>query len=238
MIGGVRVKLQVAHVKLCYSRAFIIRAYLLQTHEMLFDAHNHAFRVLGGVPRRGIYDNMRTAVDRVGRGKERSVNVRFAAMASHYLFEAEFCNPASGWEKGQVEKNVQDARHRLWQAMPPFERPQRPERLAGAALSGALGETPAWQRARNDRRCMGPRSESLMPVGRPFDGFVEHTKRVSPTCLCIWSATATACRPLSPTGRSACASIPTGSSSRQKDMSSASIPGSSSGPTPARADDL
>ncbi len=95
-------------------------AYLLQTHEMLFDAHNHAFRVFGGIPRRGIYDNMRTAIDRVGRGKERDVNVRFMAMASHYLFEPEFCNPASGWEKGQVEKNVQDARHRLWQPIPRF----------------------------------------------------------------------------------------------------------------------
>ena len=42
-------------------------------------------------------------------------------MTSHYLFEAEFCDPTSGWEKGQVEKNVQDARHRLWQTMPPFE---------------------------------------------------------------------------------------------------------------------
>ena len=71
---------------------------------MLFDAHNHAFRVLGGVPRRGIYDNMRTAVDKIGRGKERQVNARFSAMVSHFLFEAEFCNPASGWEKGQIEK--------------------------------------------------------------------------------------------------------------------------------------
>ena len=113
VIGGERTKLQVAHFKLSYSRAFIVRAYPLQTHEMLFDAHNHAFRVLGGVPRRGIYDNMRTAVDRIGRGKERQVNARFSAMASHYLFETEFCNPASGWEKGQIEKNVQDARRRL-----------------------------------------------------------------------------------------------------------------------------
>jgi hypothetical protein len=39
---------------------------------------------------------MRTAVDSIGRGKDRQVNVRFSAMASHYLFEAEFCNPASG----------------------------------------------------------------------------------------------------------------------------------------------
>lgn len=42
---------------------------------MLFDAHTHACRALGGVPRRGIYDNVRTAVDKVGRGKERSVNL-------------------------------------------------------------------------------------------------------------------------------------------------------------------
>ena len=98
-----------------------MRAYLLQTHEMLFDAHNHAFRVLGGVPRRGIYDNMRTAVDKIGRGKDRTVNARFLTMVSHYLYEAEFCNPAAGWEKGQVEKNVQDARHRLWQPVPQID---------------------------------------------------------------------------------------------------------------------
>ncbi|HMM73841.1 MAG TPA: IS21 family transposase, partial [Rhodocyclaceae bacterium] len=106
ILGGERTKLQVAHIKLSHSRAFLLRAYLLQTHEMLFDAHGHAFRVFGGVPARGIYDNMRTAVDRVGKGKERQVNARFLAMTSHYVFEPEFCNPAAGWEKGQVEKNV------------------------------------------------------------------------------------------------------------------------------------
>jgi transposase len=63
---------------------------------------------------------MKTAVDKVGRGKQRTVNKRFLAMVSHYLFEAEFCNPAAGWEKGQVEKNVRDARHRLWQGAPIF----------------------------------------------------------------------------------------------------------------------
>jgi transposase len=183
VLGGERTKLQVAHFKLSHSRAFLVRAYLLQTHEMLFDAHHHAFRVLGGVPRRGIYDNMRTAVDRVGRGKERQVNARFSAMVSHYLFDADFCNPASGWEKGQVEKNVQDARHRLWQPMP---------------LCADLGALNAWL----EQRCIelwgqiphgglpgtvadvwADEVASLMPLQRAFDGFVEHTKRVSPTCL-------------------------------------------------------
>lgn len=74
IIGGRQTKLQVAHTKLSHSRAFIVRAYPLQTHEMLFDALAEAFRVLGGVPQRGIFDNMRTAVDRIGRGKVRQVN--------------------------------------------------------------------------------------------------------------------------------------------------------------------
>jgi transposase len=80
----------------------LVRAYPLQTHEMLFDAHWHAFRVFGGVPGRGIYDNMKTAVDRVGKGKQRDINARFKAMASHYVFEPEFCNPAAGWERALV----------------------------------------------------------------------------------------------------------------------------------------
>jgi transposase len=95
-VGGERIKLQVAHIKLSHSRAFLVRAYLLQTHEMLFDAHWHGFRVFEGIPSRGIYDNMKTAVDRIGVGKKRDVNARFLSMTSHYVFEPEFCNPAAG----------------------------------------------------------------------------------------------------------------------------------------------
>jgi transposase len=65
VLGAERTKLQMAHIKLAHSRAS-----LLQTHEMLFDANWHAFRVFGGVPARGIYDNMKTTVDHIGRGKE------------------------------------------------------------------------------------------------------------------------------------------------------------------------
>lgn len=183
MLGGERVRLQVAHTKLSHSRAFIQRAYPLQTHEMLFDALSQAFRVLGGVPQRGIFDNMKTAVDRIGSGKVRQVNARFQALASHYLFEPDFCNPASGWEKGQIEKSVQDGRGRLWQPMPSF--PDRDalnawlemrcvelwDEIRHGLLPGTIAEVHAGEVA------------SLMPPGRPFDGFVEHTKRVSPTCL-------------------------------------------------------
>jgi len=187
-IGGKRVKLQAAHTKLAHSRAFVVRAYRLQTHEMLFDALAEAFRVLGGVPRRGIFDNMRTAVDRVGTGKVRQVNARFQAMASHYLFEPTFCSPASGWEKGQVEKNVQDARRQLWQALPPFVDLPALNAWLEARCIERWGELPHGELPGSVAEVHAQETASLMPVGRAFDGFVEHAKRVSPTCLVHFEA--------------------------------------------------
>ncbi len=98
--GGLRRWLEVARTKLAGSRAFWLTAYPAQSHEMLFDAHARAFAAIRGIPRRGIYDKMKTAVDRAGVGKARAVNARFLAMWSHYLIEPEFRNPARGWEKG------------------------------------------------------------------------------------------------------------------------------------------
>ena len=183
VLGSERVKLQAAHTKLSHSKAFIVRAYPLQTHEMLFDALTQAFRVLGGVPRRGIFDNMKTAVDRIGVGKARQVNARFAAMASHYLFEPEFCNPASGWEKGQVEKNVQDARRRLWQRLPSFLDIHALNAWLEDQCIAQWGEIQHGGLPGTVADVHAAELDSLMPLGRPFDGFVEHTKRVSPICL-------------------------------------------------------
>ena len=120
VVDGERTKLQMAHVKLPHSRAYLFRAYPLRTHEMPFDAHWQGFRVLGGVPGRGIYDNMKTAVDRVGRDKERQINMRFLVMTNQYVYEPDFCNPTAEREKGQVEKNVRASRHQLLQGMPDF----------------------------------------------------------------------------------------------------------------------
>ena len=114
VIGGIYQRLQGSHMKLCASRALWLVAYPRQGHEMLFDAHTRSFSAPSGVARRGIYDNMRTAVDKVHKGKGRTVNARFAVMCAYYLYDPDFCNVASGWEKGVVEKNVQDSRRRIW----------------------------------------------------------------------------------------------------------------------------
>ena len=178
-----RTKLQMAHIKLSHSRAFLLRAYPLQTHEMLFDAHWHAFRVFGGVPERGIYDNMKTAVDRVGRGKERQVNLRFLAMVNHYVFEPEFCNPAAGWEKGQVEKNVQDSRHQVLQEMPGFPDLAMMNAWLEQRCLEVWQETPHGTLPGTIADVWAEERAALMPLPPAFDGFVEQSKRVSPTCL-------------------------------------------------------
>ncbi|GAB2472316.1 hypothetical protein GCM10027082_24790 [Comamonas humi] len=186
VVGGIYYRVQVAHLKLCASRAFWLVAYPSQGHEMLFDAHTRSFAALGGVARRGIYDNMRTAVDKVHKGKGRTVNARFAVMCAHYLYDPDFCNVASGWEKGRVEKNVQDSRRRIW-----IEAARR--RFGSfAELNAWLGERcrALWSEVRHPEHSQFSVAEMLeherphlMPMPEPFDGYVEKPARVSSTCL-------------------------------------------------------
>jgi transposase len=185
VIGGIYRRIQLAHMKLCSSRAFWLVAYPSQGHEMLFDAHTRSFAALG-IARRGIYDNMKTAVDKVNKGKGRTVNARFAVMCAHYLFDPDFCNVASGWEKGRVEKNVQDSRRRVWLA-------------AAEQRFGSFAELNAWLATRcralweelrhpeheqfTVAEMLEHEREHLMPMPAPFDGYVEQPARVSSTCL-------------------------------------------------------
>jgi hypothetical protein len=134
---------------------------------------------------------MKTAVGRVGRGKERQVNTRFLAMTNHYVFAPEFCNQAAGWEKGQAEKNVQYARPSLWQRMPDFPNlmvlndwlEQHCQELwrdtAHGTLPGSIGDVscssadraqakPTWRRSLASRlsNITGERCASSQPSNR------------------------------------------------------------------------
>ncbi len=186
VVGGIYYRLQVSHMKLCASRAFWLVAYPSQGHEMLFDAHTRSFAALGGIPRRGIYDNMKTAVDKVKKGKGRTVNERFATMCAHYLFDPDFCNVASGWEKGVVEKNVQDSRRRVWIDA-------AKERFGNfIELNTWLGQRcrAVWDEVRHPEyeqfsvaEVLEHEQAHLMPMTTPFDGYIEKPARVSSTCL-------------------------------------------------------
>lgn len=114
ILGGVNVKIKLAHFRLCHSRKSYLRAYPRETQEMVFDAHVRAYGFYEGIPRKMIYDNPRTIVDGVYQGKQRDFNRRFLSMMNHYLVEPVACTPAAGWEKGQVERQVGIMRYRLF----------------------------------------------------------------------------------------------------------------------------
>ena len=179
VIAGERTKLQVAHFKLSYSRAFILRAYPQQTHEMLFDAHNHAFRVLGGVPRRGIYDNMRTAVDKVGRGKERQVNARFCGHGQPLPVRGRVLQ--SSLRLGERA----DREERAGRAAPALAADAElslaggAERLAGGAMPGAVGRDPAWLAAGYGRRRLA-RGSAALDATFPL---LRRLRRIRQACL-------------------------------------------------------
>jgi len=184
LIDGVTTTVKVAHVRLCHSRMLFVRAYPRETQEMVFDAHDKAFAFFGGACARGIYDNMKTAVDTIFVGKDRAYNRRFQQMCGHYLVEPVACTPASGWEKGQVENQVGVIRRRFFVPRPRFR--------SYAELNGWLQDRCiAWAKAHphpelRDRTIWEVFEEerpSLVPYVGPFDGFHAVPASVSKTCL-------------------------------------------------------
>ena len=184
VLGGAMTAVKVAHIRLCHSRLFLSVAYPRESQEMVFDAHRVAFEFFGGVCRRGLYDNMKTAVFRILRGKERDFNRRFEELASHYLFEPVACTPAAGWEKGQVENQVRTVRRRLFT-------PRRRARNLNELNDALRSECLRWAKTRRhpERKDQTVWSvfemerPSLLPLPRPFDGYAERTVRVSSTAL-------------------------------------------------------
>ena len=121
VLGGIGQKVRVAHFRLCHSRKPFVVAYPGESQEMVLDAFTHAFAFYGGVPRRVIIDNPKTMVTYVSRSKDRVFHPRFLALMNHYVVEPVACTPASGWEKGQVENQVQFLRGQLFTPKPDFE---------------------------------------------------------------------------------------------------------------------
>jgi transposase len=183
-LGGVNVKIKIAQFRLCNSRMPFCVAYTRETLEMVLDAHIKAFSFFGGACRSGIYDNLKTVVTKILMGKDRVFNRRFQRLASHYLFEPVACTPASGWEKGQVENQVGLVRKRFFATRRKFANLEelnewlRDQCLAYAA-SHKHPDTPLLtinDAFKEERR-------HLLTVTVPFDGYLEHTVRVSSTAL-------------------------------------------------------
>ena len=141
MLGGVTTTVKVAHIRLCHSRMFLVRAYPRETQEIMFDAARAApSRLFGGMCRRGIYDNMATAyrsrVRRQGSALQPPLSSDVLALPGRADRSR---TPAAGWEKGQVENQVGNAA-------------RAPVRRRGCALPTTPSSTPGWRRAASPRR--------------------------------------------------------------------------------------
>jgi transposase len=184
LLSGVTVTVKVAHVRLCHSRMLFARAYPRETQEMVFDAHDRAFAFFRGACARGIYDNMKTAVETVFIGKDRLYNRRFLQMCGHYLVDPVACTPASGWEKGQVENQVGLVRERFFT---PRLRFKSYEELNGWLLDQCVTYAKAHRHPELTERTVWEVFEEERPklvryAGR-FDGFHALPASVSKTCL-------------------------------------------------------
>jgi transposase len=184
LINGVTVKVKVAHVRLCYSRMLFVRAYPRESQEMVFDAHDRAFAFFKGTCTRGIYDNMKTAVETIFVGKERAYNRRFLQMCGHYLVDPVACTPASGWEKGQVENQVGVVRERFFT---PRLRVKSYDELNAWLLDRCVSYAKAHRHPEFKERTVFEVFEeerpSLVPYAGRFDGFHALPASVSKTCL-------------------------------------------------------
>jgi len=184
ILAGVPTKAKVAQVRLCHSRMPFVRAYPRESQEMVFDAHEKAFQFFKGGCQRGIYDNMRTAVETVFVGRARAYNRRFLQLCSHHLVEPVACTPAAGWEKGQVENQVGTIRDLLFRPKPKVKTLDELNGwLAEQCIAYAkrtrhpeLRERTVWEVFEEERA-------SLMPFVGPFAGFVEKPMRATVTCL-------------------------------------------------------
>jgi transposase len=184
-LGGQVQPVKVAHLRLAHSRVFLAVAYLREAQEMVFDAHWRAFQLWGGVPRRGIYDNLKTAIDLIFVGKHRQYNRRFLEMASHYLIEPVACTPAAGWEKGQVENQVGHVREQVFtprlkcatltELNALLER--RCVEIAQRIAHPEQRERTRWAVFEAEER------PALLRLPTPYDGFAEREVRVSSTAL-------------------------------------------------------
>lgn len=184
ILSGVAQTVKVAHFRLSHCRQPFIAAYPRESSEMVFDAHNRAFSFFGGTCRRGIYDNMSTAVTKVLEGKNRIFNRRFLQLCSHYLVEPVACTPGSGWEKGQVEKQVKNIREWLFTPRPRFKDFEELNSwLEEQCIAIGKKRKHPEEKERTIWELFEDEQQYLIPARSIFDGYAERECRVSSTGL-------------------------------------------------------
>lgn len=170
LLAGVIVTIWMFVMRLsCSGKAFHV-AYGTQAQEAFLAGHVAAFEYFGGVPGRIRYDNLKPAVTRVLRGRDREESDRFIAMRSHYGFDTFFCRPGKegAHEKGGVEGEIGRFRRKHLVPLPKITT------LAELAELVAAGDVADDRRVITGRtttvgKAFAAEQPTLMPL--PVEGF-------------------------------------------------------------------
>jgi len=165
-----------------YSGRAFVRAYPFERQEMFLDGHLRAFAFYGGVFPILVYDNLTTAVRRILHGKARIEQEQFVTFRSYYTFQARFCTPAQGREKGGVEGLVGFARRNF---LVPRPEVQDFDELNELLLHRCLAQGSRRISGRDDRRTIEQRHQEeqtrlLSLPDRPFENTKVLAVRISP----------------------------------------------------------
>jgi len=120
-IAGVETKVHLCCIRFNYSGHFFVQAFPAERQEMMFEGHRRAFEFFGGVPLSITYDNLKSAVKKILKGRNRVEQREFTAFRAQYLFESDFCTRAAPWEKGGVENMVRYVGNNYFAPAPRFD---------------------------------------------------------------------------------------------------------------------
>ncbi len=132
-------------MKLGASGGFYAQAYPFEKQEAFFDGHRRCFEFMGGVPKEIAYDNLKTAVKKILQGSQREEQDQFIALRTHYLYQANFCRPGRGNEKGGVEKAGQEVVRRLFVPYPDVGSFEELNQYLHKKCSALLKDNPKWE---------------------------------------------------------------------------------------------
>jgi hypothetical protein len=160
-------------MRLMHSGRDFACLYTRQDQTSFLDGHVRAFEHFGCVPQRIAYDNLKAAVTKLLAGSERQLSSRFEALCSHYLFEACFCRPRTGHDKGGVESRGKAIR---WQHLVPIPQGDDLDAMRATLLS-------RLDRAYDASRFAAERAACLPLPAHHFEARKTHAPRVSSRSL-------------------------------------------------------
>ena len=171
-LDGERCKLQFFAMRSMASGDAFHRAYTNATQQALLEAHELGFAYFGGVFRTLRYDNMTIAVKKILRGHQRVETDRIIAFRSHWGFQSEYCNPASGNEKGGVEGELGWYRRNCLVPVPEAERSGSSERAVAGACVASRSRTISGREHDGRAKPASTSGRTLLPLaeeGFPID---------------------------------------------------------------------